>query len=222
MNPFFEPRQFAQKLRVACFAIVALGCFIPFAQAEKSDRAQPMNIESDALRHDDLAQLTVFTGNVVLTKGSIILRGARLEVRQDPEGYQFGVVTALPGKRAYFKQQRDTAPGAPEEFIEGEGETIDYDGRADRVKFIRRAEMRRLIGATVADNVRGDVIVYNNATDVYTVDGSAEKGGGSSPGGRVRAILAPRGGPGAAAGATTTPGTAPNLRPSTTLEGQPR
>ena len=46
------------------------------AQAEKADRNQPMNIEADALRHDDLKQTSVFTGNVVLTKGTILIRGA--------------------------------------------------------------------------------------------------------------------------------------------------
>ena len=29
----------------------------------------------DALRHDELQQTSVFTGNVVMTKGSIVLRG---------------------------------------------------------------------------------------------------------------------------------------------------
>jgi hypothetical protein len=36
---------------------------------------QPMNIEADALRHDDQQQ-PVFTGNVVVTKGTIVMRGA--------------------------------------------------------------------------------------------------------------------------------------------------
>ena len=63
------------------------------------------------MRYDDLKQTSVFTGNVVVTKGTIIIRGARIDVRQDPEGYQYGVVTAAPGKLAYFKQKRD-APAA--------------------------------------------------------------------------------------------------------------
>ncbi len=52
------------------------------AHAERADRDQPMHIESDALRHDELQQTSVFTGNVVMTKGSIVLRGAQLDVRQ--------------------------------------------------------------------------------------------------------------------------------------------
>ena len=188
------------------------------AHAEKADSAKPMNIEADALRHDDLKQISVFTGNVVVTKGTIILRGAQLEVRQDAQGYQFGVMTAEPGKRAFFRQKRDTAPGAPDEFVEGEGEVIDYDGRADIVKFIRRAELRRYMGGTLADQLNGDLIVYNNLTGIFTVDGNPANASAANPGGRVRAILAPRN----AASAPVAPAaaaSAPGLRSSTVLGG---
>jgi lipopolysaccharide export system protein LptA len=189
------------------------------AHAEKADSAKPMNIEADALRHDDLKQISVFTGNVVVTKGTIILRGAQLEVRQDAQGYQFGVMTAEPGKRAFFRQKRDTAPGAPDEFVEGEGEVIDYDGRADIVKFIRRAELRRYMGGTLADQLNGDLIVYNNLTGIFTVDGNPANASAANPGGRVRAILAPRN----AASAPVAPAaaaSAPGLRSSTVLGGE--
>jgi lipopolysaccharide export system protein LptA len=189
------------------------------AHAEKADSAKPMNIEADALRHDDLKQISVFTGNVVVTKGTIILRGAQLEVRQDAQGYQFGVMTAEPGKRAFFRQKRDTAPGAPDEFVEGEGEVIDYDGRADIVKFIRRAELRRYMGGTLADQLNGDLIVYNNLTGIFTVDGNPANASAANPGGRVRAILAPRNAASAPA-APAAAASAPSLRSSTVLGGE--
>ncbi|WP_119966935.1 lipopolysaccharide transport periplasmic protein LptA [Simplicispira lacusdiani] len=195
------------------------------ARAEKADRNKPMNIEADALRHDDLKQTSVFTGRVVMTKGSIVLRGGRLEVRQDADGYQFGVVTADAGQRAFFRQRRDPVAGAPEEFIEGEGEVIEYDGRADSVRFVRRAELRRLRGAVVSDEITGAVIVYNNLTDVFTVDGqkAGTNAAGDAPvgGGRVRAVLSPKEAKPPAAGASEAAPAAstPALRSSTTLGG---
>lgn len=197
----------SKLLLCAACALAAAG-----ASAEKADRNKPMNIESDALRYDDLKQVSVFTGRVVLTKGSIVIRGARLDVRQDPEGYQFGVVTAEPGKRAFFRQKREGV----DEYIEGEGETIEYDGRADLVKFIMAAEMRRLRGATLADEVSGSLIVYDNNTDVFTVDGGAPKGATGGRG-RVRAMLTPRQDK-ATAPAVPQPG--PVLRTTTTLGGE--
>jgi len=194
------------------------------AHAEKADRAKPMNIEADALRHDELKQTSVFSGRVVMTKGTIVLRGARLDVRQDADGYQYGVVTAEAGQRAFFRQKRDTAPGLPEEFIEGEGEVIEYDGKADNVRFITRAELRRYRGAALSDEITGAVIVYNNLTDVFTVDGqrksgSAAAGAPAAPGGRVRAVLAPKDPPPGAAPEPAAPSPAPALRPSNSLGG---
>lgn len=193
----------------------------PGAHAEKADRGKPMNIEADALRHDELKQTSVFTGRVVMTKGTIVLRGAQLEVRQDADGFQYGVVTADAGKRAFFRQKRDTPPGTPDEFVEGEGEVIEYDGRADIVKFIRRAELRRYREATLTDELAGALIVYNNQTDVFTVDGQKTAPTGTAsgtPGGRVRAVLAPKEpAPGTApAPARTAP---PALRPTPRLDG---
>ena len=215
----------------ALLLLAALACSLGAAHAEKADRAKPMNIEADALRHDELKQTSVFSGRVVMTKGSIVLRGARLDVRQDASGYQYGVVTAEPGKRAFFRQKRDTLPGAPEEFIEGESEIIEYDGKADNVRFITRAELRRYRGAVLSDEITGAVIVYNNLTDVFTVDGkraAAAPAAGDAPpaGGRVRAVLAPKDPPPDAAGGTpsapsapASSSPAPALRPSNSLGG---
>ena len=189
------------------------------AWAEKADRNKPMNIEADALRYDDQKQTSVFTGRVVLTKGTISIRGGKLDVRQDPQGFQFGVVTAEPGKLAFFRQKRDGV----DEFIEGEGDVIEYDGKADTVKFIRRAQLRRFRGSTLSDEITGAVIVYENSTDVFTVDGGGAKGTPAAPAGRVRAILTPK--PESADPSIARPSAsqapAPVLRPSSVLNSLP-
>lgn len=167
--------------------IAALALSVGAARAEKADRNKPMNVESDALRYDDLKQTSVFTGRVVLTKGTILIRGARIDVRQDADGNQFGVVTAEPGKLAFYRQKRE----ALDEFIEGEGEVIEYDSKADTAKFIRTAQLRRYRGAKLNDEFTGTVILYNNTTDIFTVDGAAGKESPGVPGGRVRAMLTP-------------------------------
>ncbi len=189
------------------------------ANAEKADRNKPMNVEADALRYDDLKQTSVFTGRVVLAKGSIVIRGAQLDVRQDPEGYQFGLVVAEAGKLAFFRQKREGV----DEFIEGEGEVIEYDGRADTVKFIKRAQLRRYRGAVLNDEMTGGVILYDNTTDVFTIDGGVARGTTGAPGGRVRAMLTPKPDPSATAPAPSgapAQQLAPVLRPSTTLGGE--
>ena len=171
------------------YSAVLLACLLlaPPVWAEKADRNKPMNIEADALRYDDLKQVSIFTGNVVLTKGTIQIRGERLEARQDADGFQYGVVTAASGKRAFYRQKRE----ALDEFIEGESERIEYDGRADTVKFTHRAQLRRLRGSTLADEVSGEVIFYENLTDTFSVDGAPPAVAGGARG-RVKAMLTPK------------------------------
>ena len=156
--------------------------------AEKADRDKPMNIEADNLVHDELSQVSIFTGNAVLTKGTLVMRGTRIEIREDADGYQFGVVLPAPNKRAFFKQKREGV----DEFIEGEGLRIEYDGKADRVRLIDNAEVRRYRGAVLGDQMTGSLIIYENLTDVFTIDGQRNAAGAPSNTGRVKAILAPR------------------------------
>lgn len=196
-------------LLVAAFALSG-----GVARAEKADRSLPMNVTANALRYDDQKQTSVFSGRVVLTKGSILIRGERIDVHQDADGYQQGLVTAEPGKLAFFRQKRE----ALDEFIEGEGETITYDSRSDTVKFAGQAQLRRYRGATLGDELSGALIVYNSRTDVFSVDGSVTPLVQGKPGTRVRAMLSPK--PQAAASALPVPNVLPALRAAGTLGGE--
>jgi lipopolysaccharide export system protein LptA len=196
-------------LRPFLAAVLASSMLMP-AWAEKADRLKPMNAEADAMRHDDLRQLTVLTGNVVITKGTIVIRGNRVEVSQTPDGYQRAQISAAPGATAYYRSKRDGV----DEFMEGEAEVIDYDGRSDTVVFTRRAVLRRYVGATLADETTGAIIRYDNTSAVFTVDGAPR----GASGGRVRALLSPRQDANAPAAAPPAPAAGtPALRPSTTL-----
>ncbi len=200
----------SESTRWLCGALLALTMCPGVAQAEKADRNKPMNIEADALRYDDLRQVSLFTGNVVITKGSMVIRGVRVEVRQDPDGSQFGTATASPGRLAYFRQKREGV----DETIEGEAETIEYNGRSDSVKFSKRAVLRRYKGATLLDETSGNVINYDNTNDVFTVNGGVANASSGNPTGRIRAVLTPK--PGLASAPVVTPAPA-TLRPSERL-----
>jgi lipopolysaccharide export system protein LptA len=183
------------------------------AQAEKADRSKPMNAEADSLRYDDVKQTSVFTGNVVITKGTMVIRADRVEVRQDNEGFQFGTASSTGGKRAFFRQKRD----AGDEWIEGEAESIVYDGKADNVSFRGNANLRRLRGATLTDETQGALITYDNTSDVFNVSGGSGATA-ANPSGRVRAVLTPRNTTTAQPPASAAPNSP--LRPSTSLGGE--
>lgn len=151
------------------------------AQAERADRDKPTNIEADKLQYDDAKQVTVFTGNVVLTKGTIVIRGDRLVLRQLAEGMQSAVAT---GKRASFSQKREGL----DQVINGFANEIQYDSRAETLKLIGDALVKRLECEVATDEITGGVIVYNATTEQFNVDGKAP---GDSTG-RVRIIIQPR------------------------------
>ena len=168
-----------------------LACTVVGVRAEKADRDKPMNIEADKLVHDDQSQRSVFSGKVVATKGTIIFRGDRLEVWEDGQAHQLGLLLPATGQRVFFRQKREGL----NEFMEGEAERLDYDGRNDRVTLTGRAVMRRYRGAKLNDELSGQLIVYDNASERFTVDNVPAKGdaagGSSSTNARVRAWLTP-------------------------------
>lgn len=209
----FSLRVFPRLSLVALLGGLLAGLFwAGVAQAELADRNAPMNAEADALRYEDARKLSVFTGNVVITKGSITIRGAQVEVRQDEQGNQFGTIIGNAAQPAQFRQKREGV----DEFIEGRANRIEYDSKADTVRFLGSAVLRRFRGATLSDETSGNLISYNNRNDTFAVEGGAASSSASNPGGRVRAMLTP-----APKGDASTPADPALLKPSGQVgEGQ--
>lgn len=192
--------------------LCALALALP-AAAERADRTKPLNVEADQPgKIDLLKQFVLFTGNVVVTKGTMVIRAARIEVRETPDGYHTAVAIGAPGRPATFRQKRDSV----DEYIEGEAERLEYDGKADTIRFVTNASVRRLRGSTVADELAGNLVSYDSISEVFNVSGGASPTA-TNPGGRVRAVLTPREGTAAAseaARAASAPSAPLKLSPS--------
>jgi len=163
-------------------ALLMLLAWLPSigALAERADRDKPLNVESDRMTAEETRRTAVFEGRVILTQGTLTIRAERLVVRQDPDGFQHAVAT---GKPAFFRQKRDGA----NEYIEGEAERMEYDGKSDRVQFFERARLRRDTG----DDVRGNYISYDMRTEFFTVQ-SAKDRKATDEDARVRAVIMPK------------------------------
>ena len=185
---------------------LALALSVTQASAEKADRAKPLNYEADSGECDDLKQTCVLVGNVLLTKGTMRAAGERVQIRKDPEGYQYGVIAAAPGKLASFRQRRDSTKPGLEEFVEGYAERIEYDEREDTVKLITRARVRLLENEVQRDELRGDAITYDQRNAKYFVSGGKPSADPNNPDGRVRGTIGPRAeAPAPASAASLTP-----------------
>ena len=150
--------------------------------AEKADRDKPVNIEADRLTVDDNRQVSVFDGRVVITQGTLQIRGDRVVVRQDGEGFQFGTAT---GNLATFRQKREGV----DEWVDGEAERIEYDGKKEFVELFNRAKLTRDL-----DETRGNYISYDSKTEFFRVQSSkdAPVTSGAQQNARVRAIIQPK------------------------------
>lgn len=179
------------------------------AQAERSDRAKPMALESDQPCVVNLAkQTSQCTGNVVISQGSLLLRADKLEVRETPEGWQLVQASGSADKPARVKQKRDGV----DETVEGQAQRIDYDSKSGTIRFEGAAVVRRLRGAAVADEIQGARIVWDGQAETFNVQG----GGATTPtnpGGRVRAVITPRPGTEAAAAMAAEAASAPPQPP---------
>ncbi len=180
-RPAAEQRHSRLRVRAASLSLAALMLAAGSAFAEKADREKPINLEADRVTVDDAKQISTFTGRVVLTQGTLIIRGDRMEVRQDSEGFKNGITW---GNLAYFRQKRD----GYDEYIEGWAERIEYDSRADKMQMFNRASMKK-----GADEVRGSYISYDAKTEFFQVNGGGAKAAAAeNSDGRVRAVIQPK------------------------------
>ena len=174
--------------RLFLTSLCLLNIFISaLAYAEKADAGKATDIAADQMTYDDVKQINTFTGNVVLTRGSLLMKAARVVVTQDRSGYQSATMYAAPGMLATFRQKRD---GGPDLWVEGQAERIEYDGRAELVKLFSKAKLRRLEGTRATDEVEGDFISYDTRAEFISVNNNVP---GAKPGtGRIKAVIQPR------------------------------
>ncbi len=173
------PVQFiVRPLLCAAFLLAATA-----GHAEKADRNKPVNLEADRVTVDEIGKVHIFDGNVTLTQGTLAIRSDKLVVKQDAEGFQSGVATASPGKLARFRVKRD----GKDEYIEGEGERIEYDAKTEITKFFNRAYVKSGL-----DEVRGQFIVFDGPNENYSV--TSGPAGTVVPGreNRVHAVIQPK------------------------------
>ena len=162
------------------WVIISLVAFPPgVVFAEQADRDKPVSIEADRLTVDDIKKESVFEGNVTVSQGTLMLKADKVLVRQDAGGFNYAYAY---GKPAHFRQKRDES----DEYVEGQGERLEYDGKADKMHVYTNAEIHK-----GADEVKGDYITYDATNGFYQVVGGPSVTTPLNPKGRVRATIQP-------------------------------
>jgi lipopolysaccharide export system protein LptA len=162
-------------------------CFITAAHAEKADQDKPVILEAEKVSVNDVQQVYELDGQVLLTKGSILITGEKGNIKVDPEGYEYVDVQGNPESTASFRQRRE---GPANEFMQGRGQTVTYNAKTELLTLTGDASLKRLHNMQMLDQLRGWKIDYDDVQQSYKVSPPANAKAEDLP--LARAILSPR------------------------------
>src|ERR1700682_5561953 len=167
-----------------CALLCAFVCHVPCALAEKADRNKPINFQGDSLGGNTDTKISDLIGNVVITQGTLTIHADRIQFHQNPDN---SVSATATGNPVSFREKRDGA----DEYYEGYAQRIVYDGTKRIVELFDRALLKR-----TGDELRGNYISYNPATNVSTAEGRPDSkppaAGERSLGSRARGFFLPQ------------------------------
>lgn len=169
------------------FLLLAVAFFSGTSFAEKADQDKPLILNANTVSIDDVEQKYRLEGDILLIKGSIVVTGENGDIAVDPEGYQFIEVKGSAKSLASFRQRRE---GVENEFMQGYGKDVNYNGKQEVLILVGDASLKRLLNMQLKDQLRGWKIEYRDDTQQYRVSPSNTSAKSSLP--SSRAILAPR------------------------------
>lgn len=159
--------------------------FVQPVLAERADRNKPVYLEADRATVEDVnrkeaSRVSIFTGNVVLTQGTMRISADKVVMKEDLNGFRYATAT---GDLVSFRQKRDGL----DEYVEGWSERAEYDSKTDKIELFRQARLKR-----GSDEVQGDYISYDMTSEFFKVIGSTERGVETGPNKRVRITIQPK------------------------------
>ena len=147
------------------------------AHAEKADREKEIVVNADKLTADDAKKTSTFSGNVVVTQGTMRMTAATVTVKEDPERHKYYVASGNP---VTFRQKLDKS----DEWVEGYAQRAEFDDRNDMLRLYDNARVKR-----DQNEITGNFISYDMRRELAEVTGSAP--GSASTGARVKAVILP-------------------------------
>ena len=154
------------KIFVAGLGLILL-ISMQTAHAEQADRTKPVNIEANSVDMDDLHKIGIYTGNVILTQGTLLLHADKLIVHQNGEGFSTAVAYGNP---VSFRQKQDGS----DEYIEAYADRIDMDNQQNTVLLTGHAKLKK-----GADVMHADTMFYNTVTERFWAKNQANVPGAS-------------------------------------------
>jgi lipopolysaccharide export system protein LptA len=140
------------------------------AFALSTDRNQPLNIEADKAELDNLKGYTVYTGNVVVTQGTLQLFADKVTLTYNNDKQVQTIIAESNGQMVRFKQILDN-----KEEVRAQAKRMEYLATNDILHLKQEAQVWK-----AKDTVSGQHIVYD-----------AKKAQVTASEGRVKVIIEP-------------------------------
>lgn len=147
------------------------------AGAEKADREKEIVVNADKLSADDARKTSTFSGNVVVTQGTMRMTAATVTVKEDAERHKYYVANGNP---VTFRQKLDNS----DEWVEGYAQRAEFDDRNDILRLYDDARVKR-----DQNEIAGNFISYDMRRELAEVTGAPP--GSAAPGSRVKAVILP-------------------------------
>ncbi len=156
-------------------------------QALPSDWQQEVFIESNASDMDRKQGTVVYTGNVVLTQGTLKIESERLYILSDGKKIEKIVAEGDEGKPATYQQQIEEGKA----LTKAHGNRIDYYAGERRITLRGDAELSQQ-----GNQMNGDLITYDMTSEVIKARGSQDDSTDkpateTSSDGRIRVVIQP-------------------------------
>ncbi|AXI02674.1 lipopolysaccharide transport periplasmic protein LptA [Aquirhabdus parva] len=155
------------QLTIPRILLSSVGIFASFlisqyVYALESDHDQPVHLEADRAVYNQQTGVTVYTGNVVITQGTIRLQADSVIANLD-QNKSIKDVTAT-GKPAKFQQKINPDKG----IVYGEGDQVFYDAKSSQVTLTGNAKLNQDGSSFVGNTLRygmtqGDIEGNGNA-----------------------------------------------------------
>ncbi len=159
---------------------------LPFAvSALSSDRDQPINLEADTADIDDLKGISIYTGNVILTQGSMVIKSSKLTLYNDKNNeLEKAIAVGTEKKLATFKQR----PEGKDKDFRARARTMIYFLDKDKIHLLKNAYVWQ-----AGDTFSGDKIIYDTKNETVVASSIKNKSGQPvSNGNRVRVTIQPK------------------------------
>ncbi|SDZ93731.1 lipopolysaccharide transport periplasmic protein LptA [Microbulbifer marinus] len=145
-----KPNNFCRHLQIFATATL-LALTTPQLQALQSDREQPIKVQAKKLEANRSSNLSVYSGNVVITQGSLEIRADRVEVHGNASGEISRVIAT--GKPAHFQQQMQQSQSP----VKARARRIEYTVASDELHLTGDAHVDRDGNTLTAEKIDYDL-----------------------------------------------------------------